>query len=73
LQFVAISEFEHIEKLIDEAGEKYIIGTISATKLFTKHWWKQNGNSIVVLPDGIVEKTTVSPIKLKSVLAVEMV
>jgi homoserine dehydrogenase len=55
LEFVAIPEFENIEKLIDEAGEKYITGTISATNLFKNQWWKQNGNSIVVFPDGIVE------------------
>jgi homoserine dehydrogenase len=73
LEFVAIPEFENIEKLIDEAGEKYILGTISVSNLVKNRWWKQDGNSIVVLPNGIVANTQAKIKDVKKEDIVELV
>ncbi len=51
------NDFAQITVVHNEENKNYIIGSINALKLLENNWWKENGNSLIVLPDAIATKT----------------
>ena len=54
-QFVIKNDFELIEELHLNNDRKYLVGIISTEALLNNFWWKENGNSLILLPDAVVE------------------
>jgi homoserine dehydrogenase len=63
---ITLEPFEWIEEY--HAGEKrnYLIGVISLEWLKQTTWWKENGVSLILTPEPIVENTGLRKLKLKS-------
>lgn len=54
-QFVIKNDFELIEEEHVNNDRKYLVGIISSEVLLNNFWWKENGNSLILLPDAVVE------------------
>ncbi len=59
-------KFETIEEWHAREDRKYLAGLIHIFHLKDSDWWKQNGLSLVLLPDAIVESVELSKVKRKS-------
>jgi hypothetical protein len=59
-------EFTSIEEWHSGNERSYLIGTIPYQSLIHKHWWKTNNNSLILMPDNIVENSEVSELKKMS-------
>jgi homoserine dehydrogenase len=59
-------KFETIEEWHAREDRKYLAGLIHVYHLRESDWWKQNGLSLVLLPDAIVENVELNKIKRKS-------
>ncbi len=46
---------EWIEEWHNEFRHSWLIGVIHAERLFTSDWWKQNGVSLILCPDALIE------------------
>ncbi|MDE3234841.1 MAG: homoserine dehydrogenase [Bacteroidota bacterium] len=59
-------KFEWIEEW--HAGEErnYIIGVIHVKELYQKNWWKENGTSLILAPDPIIENVDIIKLKKRS-------
>ncbi|MFV0605215.1 MAG: homoserine dehydrogenase [Niabella sp.] len=58
--------FEWIEQWHAQEDRKYLSGVISLKKLKADAWWKENGNSLIVEPDPIIENIEERKLKKKS-------
>lgn len=59
-------EFEWIEEWHNEFSQSWLMGVISAAKLYSTMWWKQPGVSLVLCPDAIIENTDYKKISKRS-------
>jgi homoserine dehydrogenase len=59
-------KFETIEEWHAREDRKYLAGLIHVYHLRDSDWWKKDGNSLVLLPDAIVESVELSRVKRKS-------
>ncbi|HSK12045.1 MAG TPA: hypothetical protein VK907_02465, partial [Phnomibacter sp.] len=59
-------KFETIEEWHAREDRKYLAGLIHVYHLRESDWWKTDGNSLVLLPDAIVESVELSKVKRKS-------
>ena len=60
------ADFEWIEEWHNEFNYSWLIGVISAEKLFFYDWWKQPGISLVLCPDAIIESIEYKKISKRS-------
>lgn len=58
--------FETIEEWHAREDRKYLAGLIHVRHLFGNDWWKQNGLSLILMPDAIVESIEIDKVKRKS-------
>ncbi|HQW84331.1 MAG TPA: homoserine dehydrogenase, partial [Ferruginibacter sp.] len=58
--------FEWIEEWHNEFKHSWLIAIIHAEKLFSTNWWKQNGISLVLCPDAIIETVEYKKISKRS-------
>jgi len=65
-KYVPREEFEWIEEWHANADRKYLIGVIHQSKLRTTNWWKENGNSLLLTPDPIIDNLDLIQVKKKS-------
>ena len=65
-QEVPRDRFERIEEWHAREDRKYLAGLIHISHLKESDWWKTDGNSLVLLPDAIVESNELSKVKKKS-------
>jgi homoserine dehydrogenase len=65
-KYVPREEFEWIEEWHANADRKYLIGVIHQSKLRTTYWWKENGNSLLLTPDPIIDNLDLIQVKKKS-------
>jgi homoserine dehydrogenase len=56
-------EFSSIEEWHSGNERSYLIGTIPYQSLIHKDWWKTNNNSLILMPNNIVEKSEVNELK----------
>jgi len=59
-------EFEWIEEWHAQKERKYLIGVIAYQKLKNQTWWRENGTSLILLPDPIIEEVASQNIKKRS-------
>ena len=58
--------FEWIEEWHALEDRKYLVGVISFKELKRHNWWKQNGTSLILLPDPVIEETATRKLKKRS-------
>lgn len=59
-------DFEWIEEWHAQESRKYLSGVIALQKLKQNNWWKENGTSLIVEADGIIEDIEERKLKKKS-------
>ena len=59
-------EFTSIEEWHSGNERSYLIGTIPFQSLIYKDWWKSNNNSLILMPNNIVENSEVIELKKMS-------
>lgn len=60
-------DFEHVIELHSTEGRQYITGYIHVDKLKNAGWYKDPSVSIILLPEGVIEKATILAKSLKKV------
>ena len=66
IKYVPKDKFEWMEEWHAHEQRKYIVGVIPFTELKNNSWWKENGTSLILMPDSIVEDVETRKIKMKS-------
>jgi homoserine dehydrogenase len=59
-------EFEWIEEWHNEFKYSWLVAVIHAEKLYNSDWWKQNGVSLILCPDAIIETVEYKKISKRS-------
>jgi homoserine dehydrogenase len=59
-------KFEWIEEWHAREDRKYLAGVIHVFHLLDSNWWRENGNSLILLPDPIIESLELHKLKKKS-------
>lgn len=60
------ADLEWIEEWHNELMQSWLIGVIHVGKLFTANWWKQDGVSLILCPDAIIENVEYKKISKRS-------
>jgi homoserine dehydrogenase len=58
--------FEWIEEWHAQEDRKYLVGVISFAELKENNWWKENGTSLILLPEPIIEEIVTRKLKKRS-------
>lgn len=58
--------FEWIEEWHAQEDRKYLVGVIAFAELQKNDWWKQDGTSLILLPDPVVEEIATRKLKKRS-------
>lgn len=66
LKYVHKEEFEWVEEWHGGQERSYLVGVIYFDKLAQSTWWKENGLSLIVMPEGIIEEIDTRKIKKRS-------
>ena len=66
LRHIPRENFEWIEEW--HAGElrKYLVGVLSFNQLKNDDWWRKHNNSLILLPDPVIENIEIKKLKKKS-------
>lgn len=65
-KYIPREDFEWIEEWHAQAERKYLIGVLHCNKLINKQWWKENGTSLVLTPDAIIDNLDIVHLKKRS-------
>jgi homoserine dehydrogenase len=63
---VSKDKFEWIEEWHAREDRKYLAGVIHVFHLLDGNWWHENGNSLILMPDPIIESLELHKLKKKS-------
>lgn len=63
---VPTDDFEWIEQWHAQEDRKYLSGVIALRKLKSSSWWKENGTSLILEPDPILESVEERKLRKKS-------
>ncbi len=66
LTLIPKEKFEWIEEWHAQADRKYLIGVIKLTELKENNWWKENGVSLILLPEPVIEEIETRKLKRRS-------
>jgi homoserine dehydrogenase len=66
LKYVPKDRFQAIEEWHADDNRKYLVGVIHFREIKGHRWWKENGTSLVLTPDPIIEDIDVRQLKKKS-------
>ncbi len=66
LALIPKEKFEWIEEWHAQADRKYLIGVIKLTELKENNWWKENGVSLILLPEPVIEEIETKKLKKRS-------
>lgn len=66
LEDILKDDFEWIEQWHAQEDRKYLSGVIALKKLKENNWWKENGTSLILEPDPIIENIEERKLKKKS-------
>ena len=66
LSLIPRERFEWIEEWHAQEDRKYLAGVISFSELKENNWWKENGTSLVLLADPIIEEIETRKLKKRS-------
>jgi homoserine dehydrogenase len=65
-KYIPRERFEWIEEWHAEAERKYLIGVLHVTQLTDNGWWKENGVSLVLTPEPIIDNLDIINLKKRS-------
>lgn len=66
LNLIPKDKFEWIEEWHAQEQRKYLVGVIAFRELKNNNWWKENGTSLILTPDPVIEEVETRKIKKKS-------
>ena len=66
LKYIPKEKFQSIEEWHADNDRKYLIGVIHFQDIKGHPWWRENGTSLVLTPDPIIEDMDVRKLKKKS-------
>jgi homoserine dehydrogenase len=66
LKYIPKERFQAIEEWHADSDRKYLIGVIHFRDIKGQGWWRENGTSLVLTPDPIIEDMDVRKLKKKS-------
>ncbi len=66
LSLIPRERFEWIEEWHAQEDRKYLAGVISFSELKENNWWKENGTSLVLLTNPIIEEVETRKLKKRS-------
>ncbi len=66
LKYIPKEKFQSIEEWHADSDRKYLIGLIHFRDIKGQGWWRENGTSLVLTPDPIIEDMDVRMLKKKS-------
>ena len=66
LALIPRERFDWIEEWHAQEDRKYLVGIISFAELKENNWWKENGTSLILLPEPIIEETETRKLKKRS-------
>ncbi|HUR66297.1 MAG TPA: homoserine dehydrogenase, partial [Chitinophagaceae bacterium] len=66
LQFIPKERFEWVEEWHAREERKYLAGVISLKELKQNNWWKENGTSLILLPEPVIEEVETRRLKKRS-------
>lgn len=58
--------FEWVEEWHAREDRKYLVGVLHVNHLLESNWWKEHNNSLILLPDPIIESLEIHKVKKKS-------
>ena len=58
--------FEWVEEWHAESDRKYLIAVLHSTELQNNNWWRENGTSLILTPEPIIEDVEIRKLKKKS-------
>ena len=64
--YIPREQFEWIEEWHANEARKYLVGVLNFSVLKDTTWWKENGTSLVLLPEAIIEDVDIRKLKKKS-------
>ncbi len=65
-KFIPRENFEWIEEWYADADRKYLIGVLPVSELIGNQWWRENGVSLVLLPESIIDNIDIIKLKKRS-------
>ena len=65
-KYIPRDRFEWIEEWHAETDRKYLIGVIHFREISQSGWWKENGTSLLLTPDPVIEDVEIRKLKKKS-------
>jgi homoserine dehydrogenase len=66
LKYIPKEKFEWIEEWHSDKERKYLIGVLPFNELKENSWWKENGTSLILTPEPIIEDVEIRKLKKKS-------
>ncbi|HVZ55663.1 MAG TPA: homoserine dehydrogenase [Chitinophagaceae bacterium] len=65
-KYVPRDQFEWIEEWHGREGRNYLVGVIAFSNLRRSGWWRENGTSLILSPDPVIENVEIRNLKKKS-------
>ena len=65
-KYIPREKFEWIEEWHAEAERKYLIGVLHVNQLIEGTWWKENGSSLILTPEPIIDNLDIINLKKRS-------
>jgi homoserine dehydrogenase len=66
IRYVPREKFEWIEEWHAQEERKYLVGVICFEELEKSTWWRENNNSLILMPEAIIEDMEIRKLKKKS-------
>jgi homoserine dehydrogenase len=65
-KYIPKEKFEWIEEWHAHENRKYLIGVIHFKHLIENNWWRENGTSLILAPEPIIEDVEIRKLRKKS-------
>jgi homoserine dehydrogenase len=66
IKYIPREKFEWIEEWHAQEERKYLVGVIAFEELQKNNWWSENNNSLILMPEAIIEDLEIRKLKKKS-------
>jgi homoserine dehydrogenase len=66
LALIPREQFEWIDEWHVQEDRKYLTGVIPFTTLKENSWWKENGTSLILLPEPVIEEVATRQLRKRS-------
>ena len=64
--YIPREQFEWIEEWHADAERKYLVGVLHCNRLIEENWWKENGSSLILTVDPIIDNLDIINLKKRS-------